>query len=156
MDSFLKSKALLEFTHNLEDINNESSVSIIKSYSVNGSKQFLEIILDHVWIRTDGKNLKQVIIGAEIESWEDHLFGFKIVFKLLLANLKTFLESSKRVSKQVIGTDFNDILAFSSSFHDFQPLTVDFLEHFGFSWHLLGDITRCKHRHQVGPKGLNL
>ena len=58
MDTLKESDAFLEFTHNLENIDNESSIGVIESDSVNGSEQFLEIILDHVWIRSNGKNLK--------------------------------------------------------------------------------------------------
>ena len=58
MDTLKESDAFLKFTHNLENIDNESSIGVIESDSVNGSEQFLEIILDHVWIRSNGKNLK--------------------------------------------------------------------------------------------------
>jgi hypothetical protein len=58
MDTFLEWKALFEFTHYLEDIDDKSSVSVIESDSVDGSEQFFEIVLDHVWIRTDGKDLE--------------------------------------------------------------------------------------------------
>jgi hypothetical protein len=58
VDTFKECDGFLEFTHNLEDIDNQSSVCVIESDSVNGSEQFLEIVLDHVWIRSYGKNLE--------------------------------------------------------------------------------------------------
>jgi len=58
MDTFNEIDCFLAFSHNLENIDNKSSVGVIEFDSVNGSEQFLEIVLDHVWIRSNGKNLE--------------------------------------------------------------------------------------------------
>ena len=42
------------------------------------------------------------------------------------------------------------------SLHNFKPLLVDTLEFLGLDWHLLGNITTCEDRYQIGPKGLDL
>jgi predicted ATPase len=58
MNSLLKSEAFFEFAHYLENVDDKSSVGVVESYSINGGEKFLEIILNHVWIRTNGKNLQ--------------------------------------------------------------------------------------------------
>jgi len=134
----------------------ESSVVLIKDDSGDGVEQLLEVVLNHLWVRSDGKNLQKSFVGAEIESWEDVSLGFQVVLQFLLASFKTFLKGSEGVLQDVIGAAVNDVLLLVSSLHDFNPLLVNVHELFGLSWQLLGNITTGEDRHQVGPEGLYL
>lgn len=155
-DTFLEHNTLLLTSHELSDLNNKLSVSLIEGDSVDGIEKLLEVILDSLWIGTNGQDLKQVRVGAEVESWEDVSLGFEIVLKLLLADLKSFLETSEGVLQDIVGTALNDVLLLSSSLHDLKPLLIDTLELFGLSWHLFGDITGGEDRNKVSPEGLDL
>ena len=88
----------MAWSHDLDDFNNELSVGLVEGDSVNGIEKLLEIVLDGVRVRSNRQDLEQIIIGAEIESRENVSLGFKIVLKLLLADLKSVLELWERVS----------------------------------------------------------
>jgi len=49
---------LLIWSHDLDDFNHKFSVCLIKGDSVNGIEKLFEIILDSMWVRSDGKNLE--------------------------------------------------------------------------------------------------
>jgi len=142
---------LIAVSHEENDIVDLSSVDLVESDSVDSIKELLEVVLNGIWIRTDRKNLQKIGVGAEVESWEDVSLVLKIVLKLLLTDLKTFLEASKGVKKDVVGAALNDILLLVGSLHDLKPLLVNTLELLGHDWHVLGNISGCEYRDQVGP-----
>jgi hypothetical protein len=83
----------------LMDLNNQLAVLFVKGNSVNCVEQFFKIILDGIGVRALRKNLQQVSIWTEIETWEDRSLGFKIVFKLFLAFFKIDLHWAQTVFK---------------------------------------------------------
>lgn len=151
LNTFNELNCLLLTLELLRNINDQFSVGLIEGYAINGIEEILEIILDGIWIRSNRQDLKQELVRAEIETWENISLRLQIVLKGFLANLKTLLQSTERVLKDIISAAANDILLFSSSLHDLQPLLVNTLELLAHRWHLFGDITRCEHGYEVGP-----
>lgn len=109
-----------------------------------------------MWVRSDGENLEQDIIRAEIETWEYTSLGFQVVLKLSLAEVETVLEGWKLTLKEVITALLDHVSVVIGSFHDLEPESINLLELLGLSWHLLGDITSSKDCDQVTPKSLDL
>ena len=135
-DTLLELDVLLLTSQELSDLDNELSVALIEGDSVDGIEKLLEVILDSDWIGTNGQDLKQVGVGAEVESWEDVSLGLEIVLKLLLADLKSFLETSEGVLQDIVGAALDNILGVVSLLHDLEPLLVDSLEFLGLPWEL--------------------
>ena len=155
-DTLMELNVLLLASHELSDLNDELSVGLVEGDSVDGIEKLLEVILDSIWVGTNGQDLKQVGVGAEVESWEDVSLGLKIVLKLLLADLKSLLETTEGGLQDFVGAALDDVLLLSSSLHDLEPLLVNTLELLGLSWHLFGDITGGEDRYEVSPEGLDL
>lgn len=71
-----------------------------------------------MWVRSDGENLEQNIIRAEIETWEYTSLGFQVILKLSLAKVETILKRWKLTLKEVITALLDHVSVVIGSFHD--------------------------------------
>jgi hypothetical protein len=133
----------------------QTTISLIKSDSIDGVEEFLEIILNHLWVRSLGKNLQKILVRAEVESWENSSFLFQIALKSLLTEIEVLLKSTKRVKKNIVLTALDDVLLFACSFHNLFPLVVDISEKLRFNWHLFGNVSTSEDGNHLLPIGLD-
>lgn len=71
-----------------------------------------------MWVRSDGENLEQNIIRAEIETWEYTSLGFQVILKLSLAKVETILKRWKLTLEEVITALLDHVSVVIGSFHD--------------------------------------
>jgi hypothetical protein len=86
------------------------------------------------------ENLKQLIIGEEIESCKVGSFLFKIVSKTFLDDFQVFVRLLERVFESISGTVKQNAWVFLALAKDKAPLVVDTFKSFGLSGQLFHDI----------------
>ena len=62
---------------------------------MDGVEQLFEIILHHLWVRSEREDLEKIGIRAEVETREDTSLLFQIVLKSFLAEIELFLKTTK-------------------------------------------------------------
>jgi hypothetical protein len=156
LDVVVQSNGLGAATPVLVDRDKKSSIDSIKGDAGDGIEHFLEIILDLVGISSDGKDLEQVGVGAEVETGEDASLLLEVSLELPLAVLEIFLHLGKSCGKQIILAARDDEFLLGDSLHDLLPLRVGVLEDLGLLGHLLGDFTTGEYEDETHPGGLDL
>jgi hypothetical protein len=121
LDWLIELDVFLSTTKDLMDRFDESSVGGIESDAVDSIEQLLEVILDHLWVRSKGENLQEILVGAEVESWEYTSLLLQVALKSLLAEVEVLLETSERVEEDIVLAALDDVLLLAGSFHDLLP-----------------------------------
>ena len=125
----------------LVDGTDKSAVDLIECNSANSIEHFLEIILDLVRISTNGQNLEEIRVRAEVETWEHTSLLLKVSLELTLAVFEVLLHLWESGEQQIILAAWDDELLLGDTLHDLLPLSVNVLEDLGLLRHLLGDLT---------------
>jgi len=118
---------------------------------VNRIKHFFEVILNLARVSSNGQNLEEIRVGAEVETREDTSLLFEISLKLPLAVLQIFLHLGQSAQEQVVLAAWDDQFLLGDALHDLLPLSVSLLENLRLLWHLFGDLTTSEDEHKTHP-----
>jgi len=135
----------------LVDGSDESTIDFIESNSADSIEQLFEIVLNLVGVSTNRKNLKEIRVGAEIETWEDASLLFEISLKFSLTILKILLHLWKCTQEEIILAAWDDQFLLGYPLHNLLPLGIGVLEDLGLLRHLFGNLTTSEDKYQTHP-----
>lgn len=101
------------------------------------------------------EDLKEVIIGQEVEAAEVGTFLLQVVLQAFLNQLKIFIAISKSVSAALNRALHENFWLCDDCVHDGSPLDIDSFEALALLLELLLDIRRIEYRLEVHPVSLS-
>ena len=107
----------------------------------NGFKHLSEMASDTTHLFSLRQDLKQVIIGEEIESRKVRPLLLEVLFETFLNHLKTLVSVNEVVFKTFLAAVVKNAWVLMSLIHDETPLDIDALEALGLHGQLLHDIS---------------
>ena len=135
----------------LRTVHGQDLLTLVKLHFTHILEHFVQVWLHGGRLLSLTQNCNQVIIGKEVKSREAFSLLLQVVIQSLLNHVQTFSGLTHFIQETFSLASFEDILQLLSYLQRLLPNGVNYLELFGLSRELFGDIGGLKDRLEVHP-----